>query len=78
MFEAALSRPLFDKLALEIRKIIDARSDSVAIYRLCAVWAAESMCFLSRSAAETSSIGSWIEVTGSQPVTPCRIVSCVP
>jgi CRISPR-associated protein Cas2 len=36
VFEANLEPGLFDKLVSEIKSLIDARSDRVAIYRLCA------------------------------------------
>jgi CRISPR-associated protein Cas2 len=36
VFEASLDRALFDNLVSEVRSLIDARSDRVTIYRLCA------------------------------------------
>jgi CRISPR-associated protein Cas2 len=36
VFEASLDRALFDKLVCEVKSLIDARSDRVTVYRLCA------------------------------------------
>ncbi len=36
VFEAVLGPPLFDKMVLDLRTLIDAKQDRVAIYALCA------------------------------------------
>ena len=36
VFEASLDSGLFDKLVSDVKSVIDARSDRVTIYRLCA------------------------------------------
>ncbi len=51
VFEAALSRQLFDNMVAELRALIDPRTDRVHVYPLCAACAARAV-YLGTSATE--------------------------
>ncbi len=51
VFEAVLDRPLFDKMVVELKNLIDPRRDRVFIYPICAACCRKAV-FLGQSAIE--------------------------